>query len=475
MQPSEIRAAVRARTAGRLLAVLDDDPTGSQSVRGVQVVTVFDPAEYAAALAEPTPALFVLTNSRGLGEAEAADLSGRIAADLVAIAASRDAQLDLVSRGDSTLRGHVLAEVDALDRARRAALGSGFDVKLFAPAFFEAGRTTVDDIHRVRIDGVDVPAGETEYARDATFGYRSSHLAEFLAEKSGGTIDPADVVSLTLDDIRRGGPERVARILGGLRGGVHVVVNAERDADYDVVALGVALAREAGTSIVTRGGPSIVRALAGIEPGDPLRPAEIWPDGRRPGHGLVAVGSHVSGTSRQVARLRERGTVHAIELRVARVLDDGTRDAHIAEVGAAVTAALASGTVLVSTSRDLVRGADAATSLDIARRVSAALTEVAAIALAARPAWVVAKGGITSHEVAVAGFGVRRAEVAGQLGRGIISLFRPLAARPEAVGMPYVVFAGNVGTEDSLADVVELLDRDPDEPGIFASLPMRTG
>ena len=36
-----------------------------------------------------------------------------------------------------------------------------------------------------------------------------------------------------------------------------------------------------------------------------------------------------------------------------------------------------------------------------------------------------------------------------------------LAARPEAIGMPYVVFAGNVGTEDSLADVVALLDAAP--------------
>lgn len=457
MQPSEIRAAVRARAAGRILAVLDDDPTGSQSVGGVQVVTVFDEAEYAAALDTSPPALFVLTNTRGLSEPDAVALDTRIAAQLFAVAAARGAELDLVSRGDSTLRGHVLAELAALDDARRDALGSGYDALLLAPAFFEAGRTTVDDIHRVRVDGVDVPAGDTEYARDATFGFRASDLKEFLAEKSAGAIDAAEVVSLSLDDIRRGGPERVAAILGGLTGGVYVVVNAERDEDYDVVALGAALARAEGTAIVARCGPSFVRALSGIEPGRPLGPAEIWPDGRRPGHGLVAVGSHVSGTSRQVARLRERVDLREFELQVSRVLSDD-RDAHVAELGTAVAAALASANVLVSTSRDLVVGSDPGASLALARRVSAALTEVTARALAARPAWVVAKGGITSHEVAVTGFGVRRAEVAGQLGRGIISLFRPLAARAEALGMPYVVFAGNVGTEDSLADVVSLLD-----------------
>jgi len=455
-----MRAAVRAASAGRILAVLDDDPTGSQSVRGVQVVTVFEEAEYAAALETATPALFVLTNTRGLSEPDAVALDTRIAAQLFAVAASRDAELDLVSRGDSTLRGHVLAELAALDDARRTALGSGFDVFLLAPAFFEAGRTTVGDVHRVRVDGVDVPAGETEYARDKTFGFHASDLKEFLAEKSAGAIDAADVVSLSLDDIRVGGPERIAAILRALHGGVHVVVNAEQDSDYDVVALGVALARETGTAIATRCGPSFVRALAGIEPGEPLGPAEIWPDGRPAGHGLIAVGSHVSGTSTQVERLRERHPVREFELQVSRVLgDDGERDAHVAELGAAAAAALASADVLVYTSRELVPGADPAASLDIARRVSAALTDVTGLVLAARPAWVIAKGGITSHEVAVAGFGVRRAEVAGQLGRGIISLFRPLAARPEAIGMPYVVFAGNVGTPDSLADVVALLTR----------------
>jgi uncharacterized protein YgbK (DUF1537 family) len=459
VQPNEIRAAVRTRAAGRILAVLDDDPTGSQSVRGVQVVTVFDEAEYAAALDTPTPALFVLTNTRGLSEPDAVALNRRIAAQLFAVAAARGAELDLVSRGDSTLRGHVLAELGALDDARRDALGSGFDAVLLAPAFFEAGRTTVDDVHRVRVDGVDVPAGETEYARDETFGFRSSDLKEFLAEKSGGAIDAAGVVSLSLDDIRLGGPERIADILLGLSGGAYVVVNAERDSDYDVVALGVALARDGGSAIATRCGPSFVRALAGIEPGDPLGPAEIWPGGRRDGHGLIAVGSHVSGTSRQVERLRERGTVHEFELDASRVLgSDADRDAHVAQLGSAAAAALASANVLVYTSRELIPGADPATSLEIARRISAALTAVSALVLAARPAWVVAKGGITSHEVAVTGFGVRRAEVVGQLGRGIISLFRPLAARPEAIGMPDVVFAGNVGSEDSLAEVVALLD-----------------
>ena len=116
--------------------------------------------------------------------------------------------------------------------------------------------------------------------------------------------------------------------------------------------------------------------------------------------------------------------------------------------------------MVLYTSRTLVPGRDRADSLAIARTVSAALSQVVRDALAAGPAWVVAKGGITSHDVAVRGLGIRRAEVAGQLFPGVISVFRPLDAEPEAIGQPYVVFAGNVGDEDTLADVVAILTDD---------------
>jgi uncharacterized protein YgbK (DUF1537 family) len=82
-------------------------------------------------------------------------------------------------------------------------------------------------------------------------------------------------------------------------------------------------------------------------------------------------------------------------------------------------------------------------------------------ALAAQPAWVLAKGGITSHDVAQRGLGIRRAEVAGQLFAGMISVFRPVDAAPEAIGMPFVVFAGNVGEDAALAAAVSVLNGHP--------------
>ena len=151
-----------------------------------------------------------------------------------------------------------------------------------------------------------------------------------------------------------------------------------------------------------------------------------------------------------------RGATTDIELHVASVLTGPGQV--VADTARQVAAAPGRSDVLLYTSRALVRGRDAADSLAIARAVSAALSRTVRQALPARPAWVIAKGGITSHDVAVHGLGIRRAEVAGQLFPGVISVFRPIDAAPQAIGVPYIVFAGNVGDEETLRQVVGILN-----------------
>ena len=446
---------------GLLLGVLDDDPTGSQAVHGVQVVTVLEEDAYQAAFGA-APVCFVLTNTRSLAEPAAAERNTLAARGLIAVAARRGARLQLLSRSDSTLRGHVMAEVAALQAIRRQVAGSGFDGVLLVPAFLEAGRLTAADIHWARTGPDLVPVGQTEFARDPAFGYTASDLKDFISQKSGGTIQRGDVASISLADIRLGGPPRVRDLLAGVHGGRWVVINATEYSDLETVACGVLLAERAGQSFLFRTGPSFVRALAGLAPRAPLRGQQIRPRTASGGHGLVVVGSHVSQTSRQVAALRARGATTDIELHVASVLTGPGQV--VADTARQVAAALGRSDVLLYTSRALVRGRDAADSLAIARAVSAALSRAVRQALPARPAWVIAKGGITSHDVAVHGLGIRRAEVAGQLFPGVISVFRPIDAAPQAIGVPYIVFAGNVGGDQALAQVVAILNGDQQDP-----------
>lgn len=462
VDPDARRRIRQARAEDRhIVAVLDDDPTGSQSVHGVQVVTVPDPEQYPAALDGDAPTCFVLTNSRSLAEPDAVRLTETAATDLLAEAARQGRPIDLVSRSDSTLRGHVWAEICALHRARTAVHGAGYDGVLLVPAYLEAGRVTAGDTHWARVGGRFVPVGETEFARDATFGYRSSDLRDFVAEASRGAVPRDRVRAIGLADIREHGPERVADILTAAEDGAIIVVNALDYADLETVALGVLAARRAGRNLAYRSGPSFVRALAGQDPRPPVTAAEIRAAGRPAGHGLVVVGSHVGQTSRQLAVLRERTGLAEIELDVPALLAADRPDPLIDAAAERVTDALRRSHVLLMTSRALVTGRDREDSLRLARRVSDALCRIVRTALAAEPAWLLAKGGITSHDLAVRGLGIRRAEVVGQLFPGMVSLFRPTVCDPRFAGRPYVVFAGNVGDDDALADAVHRLA----EPG----------
>jgi uncharacterized protein YgbK (DUF1537 family) len=454
----DARQRIRAahRVAGRRIAVLDDDPTGSQAVRGAMVLTSFSPADLSAGLADPGALCFLLTNSRSLAEPEAAALTGRVATGLADLERAAGISVEVVSRSDSTLRGHLRAEVTAMDAVTRQRTGRGYDGVLLIPAYFEAGRQTAGDIHWARVGGTDIPVGATEFARDPAFGYSSSDLREFVAERYPGELRPDEVRSISLEDIRVGGPDRVRDLLMDVTDGMYVVVNACGYADLEVVVLGLISARDEGRRFLYRCGPSFVRALAGTEPRPPLTSAEI---AHSTGHGLVVVGSHVGLTNRQLAAAWAGGGLADVELDAAAVVDPATRERHVSDVTERVLAGLARSDVLLTTSRALIAAQDRADNLRVAATVSAALARAVRDACAAAtPAWIVAKGGITSHDIAVHGLGLRRAEVVGQLFPGMVSVFRPLDADVR-VGA-YVVFAGNVGDDRALAEVIARLRGD---------------
>jgi uncharacterized protein YgbK (DUF1537 family) len=443
----------------RTLLVLDDDPTGSQCVHDVDVVLELDPAPVLEVVRHPGRTCFVLTNSRARPEAEAVALNtGLVTAVLAGLAAEDRPLPHLVSRSDSTLRGHVIAEPTALADAL-AGLGVAVDGFLFAPAMIEAGRYTENDVHYAVLQGKPMPVGETDFAADATFGYTSSDLKDFLVERSGGTIARESILSIGLADIRDGGVEAVAAILRRAKDRAWVVVNATDYADLEAVAAALAVLEAEGRTFVTRCGPSFVRPLAGLDATAPLGPADIEVGPHRLPHGLVAVGSHVGLTNRQLDQLRARRDLHEVELDVPALLEAESRPAHVAHAVAEIVEALADTDVVLWTSRQLVRTTDPDESLAIARSVSDAVVEVVHGVAQHRPAWVVAKGGITSHEVAHRALGIRRATVVGQFFPGQISLFQPVDAPASTRGGPYVVFPGNVGTESALAEVVDVLDR----------------
>lgn len=454
--PDDLTEAINSAIAasGTKVVALDDDPTGVQTVADIPVLARWTVADLAAELLNPYPLCFILTNSRSLPEDQAVSINREIAASLLEASARTGVGVVIASRSDSTLRGHYPAETDALAEE----LG-GVDGVLIVPAFFEGGRVTIADVHYVRDEDRLVPAAETEFARDPSFGYTASNLRDWVAEKSSSRVSAEDVLSLGLDEIRRGGPETVERALGLVTDGRPVVVNAADERDLQVVALGVIMAERAGKRFLYRTGASFVRARAGLAPRPLLTRDELVGIGAAsPLPGLVVVGSHVRRSSEQLAHLLALPDVDPVELSVSLVLDAATRDTETSRARDAVDASLSASRIpVLFTSREVRFADNVIAQLAVSRSVSAALVGVAGGLSRSedKPGWVVGKGGITSSDIGTVALGARRAMVLGQILPGV-PVWR-LGEETRYPGLPYVVFPGNVGGPQSLVEVVRLL------------------
>ncbi|MBH0131209.1 four-carbon acid sugar kinase family protein [Salinibacterium sp. NK8237] len=451
------RVAQEAVRPATVLVVLDDDPTGTQSVADLPVLTAWEASDFAWAFTQDSPAVYVLTNTRSLDPETAAERNREIVMAALAASVSSGVTVSFASRGDSTLRGHFPLETDIIADTVLETTGSAVDAVIIVPAFPDAGRVTIDSVHYMRTADGLTPVAETEFARDATFGFTSSNLRDYVSEKSGGRWGAEAVVALTLD-IVRGGTAGIVEALAGLSASTPVVVDIVTENDLRALALGLAAAEDAGKSLLYRVGPPFVRARIGQAQRSPLDALEVFgAEGSSAVGGLIVVGSHVGLTTRQLGSLTAgRPLARVLEIDIEQVLNVETAATHLSELVDSAVAGLGEGDVVVHTSRMLRRTDDADESLDISRRVSAAVVELVQRILAARPPrFVIAKGGITSSDVASHGLGIRHAIVRGPMLPGLVSLWEPVDG--PAQGIPYIVFAGNVGDDDSLTQVVTTL------------------
>ncbi|BCX02668.1 MAG: hypothetical protein KatS3mg053_0606 [Candidatus Roseilinea sp.] len=448
----------RLRGSGQKVIVLDDDPTGTQTVHDIPVLTEWSVESLRAELSNNLPAFYILTNSRALPLPEAQALNAEIGRNLRDAGRAVGRAFAVISRSDSTLRGHFPGEVDSLaDAIRDTHDATRHPPYLLIPAFLAGGRYTINDVHYVAYGDDLVPAGETEFARDAAFGYHASNLRAWVEEKTRSAIRAGDVMSISIEDIRINGPERVCDRLRAVQPGDACIVNAASERDLEVMALACLMAEAAGSRFLYRTAASFARARAGIAP-KPLLTARDLESSKgfrsSSAGGLIIVGSYVPRTSGQLDALM-RCSVNAIEVNVAALLDDAARSGEITRCAQAAEALLTSGhDVVIYTSRRLISSSDATANLAIGRRVSDSLVAIVR-GIAVQPRYVLAKGGITSSDVATKGLDVRRAMVLGQLLPGV-PVWR-LGSESRFPGVIYIVFPGNVGGSDALAQAYDLL------------------
>ncbi len=406
------------------MVVLDDDPTGIQTVHGCLLITQWDEDSVRQGFADAQPFFYILTNTRAMTRDDAARITREAMEMVVRVNQDYGCRLIIVSRSDSCLRGHFPLETDVMRSVLMAHHIPVSPKTPFCPAFIEAGRVTINGVHYMK-DGTQlIPVSETEFARDNVFAYHTSVLTDYIREKGANPDDYLIVNAQSYSELHAFAEELLAGI-GGL-------TTSARE-------------KELGTSeaVVIRSSSSLPKALSGIAD-IPLLESSIL---QHTGVGCFVVGSHVKKTTQQLDCLLQAEGTCAIEVDVQRILDD--TDALMLETLDTIQQVTDNYlTPVIYTSRQEIRLADANQRQHLGQQVSDFLVDIVR-RLPFTPSYLVGKGGITSHDILTKGLSIRSARVLGQVVPSV-----PCVMTRD---FPYIIFPGNVGTEKSLREVYEKL------------------
>jgi len=433
------------------IIVLDDDPTGSQTVHSCLLLTRWDEETLRLGLRDKSPIFFILTNTRSLPPEKAASVTREVCQNLKrAIAIEEIEDFLIVSRSDSTLRGHYPIETDAIAEE----LGP-FDAHFLIPAFFEGGRITRHSVHYLMVNSVPTPVHETEFAKDSVFGYSHSYLPEYVEEKTKGRI-PADAVDrILLADIRHGSLDR----LMDMTDNQCAVVDGESQGDLDTFAKHILNAVSQGKKFLFRSGASILTSLADLG-NQPVAADEMAKYVREGKPGAVIVGSHVKKTTDQLERLLKEPNTVSIEIDVSHLLEDSPeyRTQILDETLEKVRTAHADGkTPVIYTSRKELQFENAEIRLKFGAAVSALLMDVVR-GMPADIGFLISKGGITSNDVLSTALSLKSVRQIGQIIPGC-SVVKTEPDHPLFPNLPVVLFPGNVGDSHALATAYKRLSK----------------
>lgn len=443
------------KKSNKKFVVLDDDPTGVQTVHGITVFTDWSVESIKKGFALDDKLFYLLTNSRGLTVEQTTVLHNEIAANVIQAAKEMNQEFAVISRSDSTLRGHYPLETRILKENLEAGMGQKIDGEVLFPFFKEGGRFTANNIHYVNYDDVLIPAGETEFAKDKTFGYQSSDLCKYVEEKTEGEFKAKDVTPISLYSLRNGEINVIKHQLLEVKDFNKIIVNALDYQDVAVFCTALYQAMAEGKNFIFRTAASFVKVLGGI-PDKPLLTRKDMIQKETNHGGIIVVGSHTQKTTEQVEELKKLSGLEFIEFNSDLVLEDRLEE-EVKRVTELSTRIIAEGkTVVAYTKRKLLvvehdtKEQALVRSVKISDAVSALVGR-----LRIEPGFVIAKGGITSSDVGVKALRVRQAEVLGQIRPGI-PVWKTDAGS-KFPGIPYVIFPGNVGTRDTLREAVEIL------------------
>ena len=428
-----------------MVFVLDDDPTGAQTVHNASFLTQWSLDVLLSERYQPEEATFLLINTRAKTEEQAVKINTDLGMEFSKLSRQLKIPISVISRSDSTLRGHFPAEVDALAEG----MGNSHDGIIFIPFFIQGGRYTIDNVQYVSDGSMLAPVAQTPFAKDSAFGYESSNLCDWIEEKTQGKVSSEEVIAISIDEIRIGGPDVVEEKLKQVNRNDICIINSADMRDLDVVALAILrLQYKYGKNYLIRSSASFVRSRLGQRERPILKKEEMGYTDK--GGALILVGSHVPGSTSQLENLLDLPNVYGLELEVDKVL--GEDEGHIVSVIERANMLLnESKDTVIYTSRKVIAGSSPEEYLKIGAIITDAMTSVVS-GISVNPRYLISKGGMTSSNIIANALNMKRATVPGQISPGVLVL--QMGSESKYPGSKLILFPGNVGGPAAISDVI---------------------
>lgn len=440
----------------RKIIVLDDDPTGVQTVHDISVYTDWSEESVKKGFEEDRKLFYILTNSRGLTRENTIRIHKEIACNIIKTAKEKNSPYLIISRSDSTLRGHYPLETEVLRKVIEERENVKIDGEILCPFFKEGGRYTIQDIHYVQYEEKLIPAAQTEFAKDATFSYHSSDLKEYIEERTEGKYKARDVISISLEELRKMELDNIQEKLMRAEDFAKIVVNAADNIDIKIFCIALYRAMRKGKKYLFRTAAAFVKEIGGISARPLLTRREVIKKKNTAG-GLIIVGSHTEKTTQQLKKLLEMEDMVPVPFNSDLVLQEQVFEEETARVRKKMEEIILSGkTAVVYTRRKLLSVKNDSKEMALLRsvKISDAVQSLVG-GLSIEPSFIIAKGGITSSDIGTKALKVKCAEVLGQICPGIpVWRIKKESRFPD---MPYVIFPGNVGDEGTLREAAEVL------------------
>jgi uncharacterized protein YgbK (DUF1537 family) len=439
------------------IIVLDDDPTGVQTVHDVSVYTDWTKENIRQGFSEKNKLFYILTNSRGFTAQQTKEAHKEIAEIIDETAKETGTDYVIISRSDSTLRGHYPLETEVLKETLESLGNPPVDGEIIYPFFKEGGRFTIHDIHYVKYGEDLVPAGETEFAKDKTFGYTASNMKDYVEEKTGGKYPAQSVTCISLSSLRELKIDEITEQLMKVKDFGKVVVNSIDYCDVKVFCVALYRAMAKGKKFMFRTAAGLVKVMGGITD-QPLLTKKQMITKETSNGGIVIVGSHTQKTTAQMEALKTLSNVEFIEFNSDLVLEgDASLKNEVDRVVQFCETNIAKGkTVVAYTKRKLLTLENDTKEDALLRSVKISDAVQSLVGnLKITPGFVIAKGGITSSDIGTKALKVKKANVLGQIRPGIPVWQTGNESRFPKI--PYVIFPGNVGDVNTLKEAVEVL------------------